>query len=129
VHRNKIVIALAAIAVTVPALAACAQQQLGDQLPAGIGLPAGAPPRPAAQPPYPDVHDLPPARATSPMNEDERKKLERELTAMRQRHEKLQSPEARARQQNTGTASAAAGPKAAAAAKDKQQKPSAPPPQ
>jgi hypothetical protein len=48
-----------------------------------IGLPEGAPPRPAAQADYPAVHDMPPRRADTPLNEQEQQKLEQELIAAR----------------------------------------------
>ena len=47
------------------------------------GLPAGAPERPAAAPEYPAVHDMPPARSTAVLTEEEKKKVEAELAAMR----------------------------------------------
>src|SRR5215469_7397898 len=47
------------------------------------GLPAGTPERPAAAPEYPAVHDMPPPRAAAVLSEEERKKVEAELAAMR----------------------------------------------
>jgi hypothetical protein len=47
------------------------------------GLPAGTPERPAAAPEYPAVHDMPPQRATAVLTEEEKKKVEAELAAMR----------------------------------------------
>jgi hypothetical protein len=48
------------------------------------GLPAGAPARPAAgAPAYPAVHDMPPPRSAVVLSEEERKKVEAELAAMR----------------------------------------------
>jgi hypothetical protein len=47
------------------------------------GLPAGAPERPAVAPEYPAVHDMPPARTTAVLTEEEKKKVEAELAAMR----------------------------------------------
>ena len=47
------------------------------------GLPAGAPPRPDAAPEYPAVHDMPPPRTAAVLTEEERKKVEAELAAMR----------------------------------------------
>ena len=41
-------------------LVGCAASPLVDQLPAGIGLPAGTPSRPATPYQYPAVHDMPP---------------------------------------------------------------------
>jgi hypothetical protein len=47
------------------------------------GLPAGAPPRPDVAPAYPAVHDMPPPRSAAVLTEEERKKVEAELAAMR----------------------------------------------
>jgi hypothetical protein len=47
------------------------------------GLPAGAPPRPEVAPAYPAVHDMPPPRTATVLTEEERKKVEAELAAMR----------------------------------------------
>jgi hypothetical protein len=55
-----------------------------SEMPASVGgLPAGAPARPAAAPAYPAVHDMPPPRAAAVLTEEERKKVEAELAAMR----------------------------------------------
>ena len=56
-----------------------------SELPAPIGLPEGAPARSAIQPEYPAVHDIPPPRPNTVMTEQERKDLERELAAERER--------------------------------------------
>jgi hypothetical protein len=47
------------------------------------GLPAGAPARPETPPAYPAVHDMPPPRSAAVLTEEERKKVEAELAAMR----------------------------------------------
>jgi hypothetical protein len=55
-----------------------------SEIPAQMGgLPAGAPARPAAPPAYPAVHDMPPPRSATVLTEEERKKVEAELAAMR----------------------------------------------
>jgi hypothetical protein len=55
-----------------------------SEVPAQMGgLPAGAPPRPEAPPAYPAVHDMPPPRSAAVLTEEERKKVEAELAAMR----------------------------------------------
>src|SRR5262249_52526253 len=56
-----------------------------DNPPADMGLPAGAPARPATPYEYPAVHDMPPARKTVPMTEEEQVKLEKELANVRDR--------------------------------------------
>src|SRR5215468_5646318 len=47
------------------------------------GLPAGTPQRPAAAPEYPAVHEMPPPRTAAVLTEEEKKKVEAELAAMR----------------------------------------------
>jgi hypothetical protein len=54
-------------------------------LPSPVGLPADAPARPATAPDYPAVHDMPPKRTDVVLTEEERKKMERELAAARDR--------------------------------------------
>ena len=69
------------------ALASCstALSEMPTQL---GGLPAGAPQRPAAAPEYPAVHDMPPPRASAVLTEEEKKKVEAELAAMRAEQER-----------------------------------------
>jgi hypothetical protein len=50
-----------------------------------VGLPEGAPARPANPGAFPAVHDMPAARDQAPMEAAERDRLERELTAARDR--------------------------------------------
>jgi hypothetical protein len=77
----------------VAGLAGCSAGSMVDKLPADMGLPAGAPARPAVPYEYPAVHDMPPARATVPMTEEEQVKLEKELANVRDRQEgRTQSP-------------------------------------
>jgi len=80
-----------------------------DRLPADFGLPAGAPARPEKPLEYPAVHDMPPARSSAPMSEEEQVKAEKELTALRDRQE--------GRSPASKKAAAAASKKAAAATK------------
>jgi len=56
-----------------------------SELPAPIGLPKDAPARSAIQPEFPAVHDMPPPRANTVMTDKERKDLEKELSAERER--------------------------------------------
>jgi hypothetical protein len=69
------------------ASALCACSSLGDNLPAPLGLPQDAPARPAVQPEFLAIHDMPPARDTKPLSEPERKKLEADLREVRERQE------------------------------------------
>jgi hypothetical protein len=55
-----------------------------SEMPSQVGgLPEGTPERSATPPAYPAVHDMPPPRATAVLTEDEKKKVEAELAAMR----------------------------------------------
>jgi hypothetical protein len=74
------------------ALAGCAPGPMIDRLPADMGLPAAAPARPATPYQYPAVHDMPPARATPTMSEEEQLKLEGDLAATRDRQEGREAP-------------------------------------
>lgn len=52
------------------------------------GLPAGTPQRPVVAPEYPAVHDMPPPRTAAVLTEEEKKKVEAELAAMRAEQER-----------------------------------------
>jgi hypothetical protein len=54
---------------------------------ADLAEPVDTPPRPAAEPAYPAVHDMPAARDTKPMTAAERQRLADELSAARERQE------------------------------------------
>ncbi len=69
------------------ALSGCSSGQVIDDLPAPVGLPADAPTRPAAPYQFPAVHDMPPPRNSEPMSAEEQLRLEKELTAVRNRQE------------------------------------------
>ncbi|HXN42933.1 MAG TPA: hypothetical protein VN917_01705, partial [Xanthobacteraceae bacterium] len=51
-------------------------------------LPRGTPERPAVQPEFQPVHEMPPPRDTKPLTEPERKKLEADLKEIRDRQER-----------------------------------------
>jgi|SRR5471032_1378171 len=82
-YPASIFVVLAATA----ALAGCSAGPMIDQMPAEMGLPKGAPARPVTPYQYPAVHDVPPPRATAPMNDEEQFKLEKELRSARDRQE------------------------------------------
>jgi hypothetical protein len=69
------------------AFGGCSAGPMIDRLPADFGLPASAPARPEKPLEYPAVHDMPPARSSVPMTEEEQVKTEKELTALRDRQE------------------------------------------
>jgi hypothetical protein len=80
--------ALSAIAAVT--LAACSSlgNKIGDTLPTSAGgLPSDVPARSATQPDFVPVDHTPPPRETKPLTEDERKKLEADLVALRDRQE------------------------------------------
>jgi hypothetical protein len=79
-------------AALVAALAGCSASTVIDRLPADVGLPAGAPARPEKPYEYPAVHDMPPARASVPMTEEEQVRLEKELSNVRDRQEGRSPP-------------------------------------
>jgi hypothetical protein len=68
-------------------LGACASA-VSDLPPQLGGLPAGTPERPAQPAAYPAVHDMPPPRPNTVLTEEERKKAEADLAALRERQEK-----------------------------------------
>ena len=77
---------LLALALTA-SLGACVST-VADLPPEIGGLPAGTPQRPAEPGVYPAVHDMPPPRPEKVLTEEERKKAEAELAALRDRQEK-----------------------------------------
>lgn len=77
-------------ALTLAVLGGCSSGQIIDDLPSGIGLPAGTPARPASPYEYPAVHNMPPPRATEPLSAEEQLKMEEELTRLRSRQERAE---------------------------------------
>ena len=90
--NRTIILAFAALALLSPGLAA-AQTASSNPFRAS----PDAPPPSAVQPPYPAIHDLPPPRAIQPLSSEEQLRLERELSGIRARHEKLRDPDAKPR--------------------------------
>jgi hypothetical protein len=65
-----------------------------DMIPTQVGgLPANAPARPENAPEYPNVYATPAPRETRPLTDDEQKKLEKELTEIRDRQAGTAKPE------------------------------------
>jgi hypothetical protein len=87
------------------ALAGCATSQI-DQIPHNVGgLPEGAPARPATQAAFPAVHDMPAQRAQPLLDEEEQKRLERDLIKVRNRQAPAQAKtqsKTESKTQNTG---------------------------
>jgi hypothetical protein len=66
-------------------LAGCSSAMI-DNIPTSLGgLPEGVPQRPAVQPAYPAVHDMPQQRPDVPLSEAERKQLAEDLARARDR--------------------------------------------
>lgn len=83
IHRNRRPLAGVALVCAGSLLSASCSTVLSE-MPAQMGgLPAGAPQRPDVAPVYPDVHDMPPPRSAAVLTEEQRKKVEAELAAMR----------------------------------------------
>jgi len=73
-------------------LSGCESGPLIDAMPGQIGgLPVGAPQRPGVPHQFPAVHDMPPPRATGPLTDEQQDKLEKELRAVRDRQEALET--------------------------------------
>ena len=56
------------------------------------GLPAGAPVRPAETRAFPNVYEVRPTREATPLTNEEQKKLESELTTLREQQKQLANP-------------------------------------
>jgi hypothetical protein len=87
-RRHSSAPALLALAL---ALSACSSTF--DVLPEKAGgLPASAPERPAERPAFPNVYEQRPIREAKPLNDEEQKKLESELTTLREQQKQLANP-------------------------------------
>jgi hypothetical protein len=83
VHRILRLLAVSAL-IGAGAIGLTACSSVLSEMPSQMGgLPAGTPPRPEAAPAYPAVNDMPPPRSAAVLTEEERKKVEAELAAMR----------------------------------------------
>ena len=85
--RRQPVMGLALVCAGAIILAACSS--VLSEMPTQVGgLPAGTPQRPVVAPEYPAVHDMPPPRTNAVLTEEEKKKVEAELAAMRAEQER-----------------------------------------
>jgi hypothetical protein len=83
-RRAARVFAAAALLTGAALLSGCSS--VIDHIPTAVGgLPDGVPARPAEPPPYPAVHDMPPARGTPQLSDAEKKLLKDDLAATRDR--------------------------------------------
>jgi hypothetical protein len=79
-------LAFAAALTLGPILGGCSGSMIADHMPTAVGgLPEDAPERPATELPYPAVHNMPPARATVTLTNDQQKRLQDDLIAERNR--------------------------------------------
>jgi hypothetical protein len=85
--NNLRVVAAALVACAAVLLSGCSAGSLiADHMPAAIGgLPEDAPERPATQGAYPAVHNMPPTRSSTPLDDVQQKQLEDDLVAARNR--------------------------------------------
>lgn len=80
-------VVMAALLACAALLSGCSSAMVEDHLPtAAGGLPDNAPARPTAEIAYPAVHNMPPARATTPLSYDQQKRLEDDLVATRNKY-------------------------------------------
>lgn len=80
--------AIVAAAILTGLLSGCSSGgPIGDTLPSSMGgLPQGAPARPnVGSRQFPVIHDMPAARPTTPLSEEDQVKLEKDLQATRDR--------------------------------------------
>lgn len=88
-RRNSL--APLAAALLLVALSGCASTF--DVLPQKMGgLPADAPERPAERKAFPNVYEVRPTREATPLNEAEQKKLESDLTTLREAQKQRANP-------------------------------------
>jgi len=81
--------AIAAIALAA-AVCGCSPGVMIDKLPSGVGEPTATPDRPATPYTFPAVHDMPPQRADTLMNEQQQVDLQKDLEAERAKQEALE---------------------------------------
>jgi hypothetical protein len=83
----------AAVLLVLTALGLSACSSMGDTLPEKAGgLPAGAPARPAEALPTPNVYEVRPTREAAPLDTAGQKKLESDLTSLRESQKARANP-------------------------------------
>ena len=91
--RRNLLAPPAAVLFALATLALSACSSTGDVLSEKLGgLPANAPQRPATTPPAPNVYEVRPTREARPLSDDEQKKLESELTTLRESQKTRANP-------------------------------------
>jgi hypothetical protein len=91
--RRNLLAPPAAVLFALATLALSACSSTGDVLSDKLGgLPADAPQRPATTLPAPNVYEVRPTREARPLSDDEQKKLESELTTLRESQKTRANP-------------------------------------
>jgi outer membrane biosynthesis protein TonB len=92
-RRNNSALAAAALLLVLAGLGLSACSSMGDTLPEKAGgLPANAPARPADSLPVPNVYEVRPTREAQPLDADGQKKLESDLTSLRESQKARANP-------------------------------------
>jgi hypothetical protein len=92
-RRNNSALAAAALLLVLAGLGLSACSSMGDTLPEKAGgLPANAPARPADALPVPNVYAVRPTREAAPLDADGQKKLESDLTSLRESQKARANP-------------------------------------
>jgi hypothetical protein len=108
--RLRVVAAAVVACASALLLCGCSGSLIADHLPAAAGgLPEDAPERPAAEGAYPAVHNMPPARAAAPLDNDQQKQLADDLVAARNRYGSKPDKPSATGTSATGTAAPASG--------------------
>jgi hypothetical protein len=90
-RRNRLAPQMAALLLAAFGLSACST--MGDTLPEKAGgLPANAPARPADALPTPNVYEIRPTREAAPLDTAGQKKLESDLTSLRESQKARANP-------------------------------------
>jgi hypothetical protein len=91
-RRNRLAPRVAFLAALL-SLSACSGGAMLGQFPEKVGgLPESAPQRPAETMPYPNVYEPRPTRTAKPLTDEEQKKLESELSNLRDSQNKRANP-------------------------------------
>ena len=92
-RRNNSAPRAAALLLVLAGLGLSACSTVGDTLPEKVGgLPANAPARPADPLPTPNVYEVRPTREARPLDATEQKKLESDLTSLRESQKARANP-------------------------------------
>jgi hypothetical protein len=91
---GRSLLAACAVAASLTGCSAGPLAQKLEDMPESLGgLPPDTPKAPAMPYQYPAVHDMPPPRSDQPLSEDQQWRLEKELSAARDRQENAEAKE------------------------------------